>query len=63
MGLLLRYPNCYKKIFYFFAPNIRMSGKNINFEGRKIGKKVISTKNKKLVIIDESDVDKILVSK
>ena len=40
-----------------------MSGKNINFEGRKIGKKVISTKNKKLVIIDESDVDKILVSK
>ena len=63
MGLLLRYPNCYKKFFYFFTPNIRMSGKNINFEGRKIGKKVISTKNKKLVIIDESDVDKILVSK
>ena len=63
MGLLLRYPNCYKKFFYFFAPNIRMSGKNINFEGRKIGKKVISTKNKKLVIVDESDVDKILVSK
>ena len=39
-----------------------MSGKNINFDDRKI-KKSDFDKNKKVFQIDEVDVDKILVSK
>ena len=25
-------PSCYKILFYFFSPSIRMSGKNVNFD-------------------------------
>ena len=39
-----------------------MSGKNINFEDKKI-KKVIFTKTKKVFKINDIDLDKILVSK
>ena len=39
-----------------------MSGKNTNFDDRKINKSNFD-KNKKLSKIDEIDVDKILVSK
>ena len=40
----------------------RISGKNINFDDKKI-KKSDFDKNKKVFQIDEVDVDKILVSK
>ena len=39
-----------------------MSGKNINFDGKKI-KKVNFTKTKKAFHIDDVDVNKILISK
>ena len=39
-----------------------MSGKNINFEDKKI-KKSDFYKNKKVFKVDETDVDKMLVSK
>ena len=39
-----------------------MSGKNINFDDKKI-KNVAFTKNKKVIEIDDIDFDKILVSK
>ena len=41
---------------------MRLSGKNINFEGKKV-KKSYSYKNKKVLKVDEIDVNKILVSK
>ena len=39
-----------------------MSGKNINFEGKKT-KKSYLYKNKKVLKVDETDINKILVSK
>ena len=44
------------------SASIRMSGKNINFDDKKI-KKSNFYKNKKLFNIDDIDVNKILVSK
>ena len=41
---------------------MRLSRKNINFEGKKI-KKSYFYKNKKVLKVDEIDVNKILVSK
>ena len=41
---------------------MRMSGKSINFENKKINKKNFY-KNKKLFKIEDIDIDKILVSK
>ena len=41
---------------------MRMSGKNINFEGKKT-KKSYLYKNKKVLKVDETDINKILVSK
>ena len=41
---------------------MRMSGKSINFENKKINKKIFY-KNKKLFKIEDIDIDKILVSK
>ena len=41
---------------------MRMSGKNINFDGKKI-KKSDFYKNKKITKIDDIDVNKVLVSK
>ena len=57
MRSLLRYPNFYEKIFYFFLPSVRMSGKSVNF-----GEKINFYKNKKTFKIDDIDVNKILVS-
>ena len=51
-----------KILFNFFSQSIRMSGKNINFEDKKI-KKSDFYKNKKVTTIDDIDVNKILVSK
>ena len=51
------------KIFYFFSLlYITMSGKNINFDDKKI-KKSDFYKNKKVTKIDNINVNKILVSK
>ena len=56
-------PNYYKFFFYiFFQPSIRMSGKRINFEDKKISESNFC-KNKKLFNIHDLDVNKILVSK
>ena len=56
-------PNYYKFFFYiFFQPSIRMSGKSINFEDKKISESNFC-KNKKLFNIHDLDVNKILVSK
>ena len=51
-----------KKIYFFSLLYIRMSGKNINFDEKKIEKNDFY-KSKKLFIIDDIDVNKILVSK
>ena len=58
----LRHPNYYKKFFDFFSPSIRMSGKNIIFDDRKV-KKSDFYKNKNSNQDRCIDVDKILVSK
>ena len=56
-------PNYHKKKFlYFFQPSIRMRGKSIIFEEKKINKSTFY-KNKKLFNIHDLDVNKILVSK
>ena len=50
-------------MFYiFFSPSVRMSGKSINFDDKKI-KKSSFYKNKKIFNIYDLDVNKILVSK
>ena len=49
-------------INFFFVSSIRMSGKNVNFENKKI-KKVDFYKNKRVTKVDDIDVNKILVSK
>ena len=50
--------------FYFFALTyIKMSGKNINFDNKKIKTKTEINKNKKLFQIEDVDVNKILISK
>ena len=56
-------PKIIRKFFYFFSLiNIRMSGKNINFNDKKI-KESISYKNKVINNTEEIDVNNILVSK
>ena len=60
MWSLPMHPNDYKKIT-FFSSKIRMSGKNMNF-GDKIIKKSDFWKSKKVIKIDNIDVNKILVS-
>ena len=62
MRSLLANPNYYKKIFTFFSPSIRISGKNKNFDNKKI-KKSNFYKNKKAFKIDDIDVNKILICK
>ena len=51
-----------KKFLHIFQPSIRMNGKSINFEDKKINKSTFY-KNKKLFSIHDLDVNKILVSK
>ena len=61
--LFIKHPNYYKKIVsIFFQPSIRMSGKSINFEDKKINKSTFY-KNKNLFNMHDLDVNKILVSK
>ena len=56
-------PKIIIKIFYFFSlVNIRMSGKNINFNDKK-NKKSIFYKNKTMNNIEDINVNNILVSK
>ena len=47
---------------YFFSPSIRMSGKSVNFGGKKIQKSHFY-KNEKVAKIDEVDVNKMLISR
>ena len=61
MWPLVVHPNHYKKYFTFFSSCTRMSGKNVNFRDKKM-KKSNFYKNKKVIKIDDIDVDKILVS-
>ena len=62
MRSLLRHPNYYKNFFTFFSPSIRISGKNIHFDNKKI-KKSKFYKNKKAFKIGDIDANKILASK
>ena len=56
--------NCYKNLFYFFSSlGIRMNRKNINFDDKKIKKGDFYNKNKKIFNINNSEINKILVSK
>ena len=49
-----------KKLLHFFSPSMKMSGKNIVFNDKKINKSNFY-KIKKLSKIDETDFDKILI--
>ena len=61
--LSIKYANYCRKIFYiFFLPSIRMCGKIINFDDKKITRSNFC-KNKRLFNIHDLDVNKILVSK
>ena len=51
-----------KNLYIFFQESIRMNGKSINFEDKKINKSNFY-KNKKLFNIHDLDVNKLLVSK
>ena len=51
-----------KKLFHIFLLRIRMTGKSINFDDKKINKSNFY-KNKKIFILDDLDVNKILLSK
>ena len=52
-----------KKFFLFFLQNVRMNGKNIIFNNKNIKKSDFYNKNKKIFNIDDTDVNKIFVSK
>ena len=55
---------CYKKIFYFFSSlSVRINGKNIDFINKKNLKSDFYNKTKKIFNIDDTEVNKILVSK
>ena len=61
---MLVYPNYY--IFFLLFPllYIRINGKSINFDNNNIKKATFTKKkNKKISNIDDTDVNKILVSK
>ena len=61
--ITLHVPKLLLKKFYFFSLlSTRMSGRNINFDNKKILKSDFY-KNKKVNRIDDIDVNKILVSK
>ena len=52
-----------KKFYFFSLLYMRMNGKNINFENKNIKKSDFYNINKKIFNIDDTDVNKILVSK
>ena len=58
-----RIPKLLLKIFLLFLLHIRMNGKNINSNDKKIIKSDFYNKSKKIFKIDNIDVSKILVSK
>ena len=61
--MTVRIPKLLQKFFYFFSLlRVRMSGKNINVDNKKI-KKSDFYKNKTVTRIDDVDVNKKLVSK
>ena len=51
-----------KRLYIFFSSSIRMSGKNIIFDDKKINKSNFY-RNKKVFNIYDIDVDNILISK
>ena len=51
-----------KKIIHFFSNSIRVNGKNIIFNDKKINENNFY-KNKNLLKIEDIDINKILVSK
>ena len=51
-----------KVLLFFFTIYIRMSGKNINFDYKKI-KRSSFYKNKKINSVEDIDINNILVSK
>ena len=55
-------PNYYIKFLDLFYQSIKISGKSINFEDKKINRSTFY-KNKKLFKMHDIDVNKILVSK
>ena len=57
------YNDYYEKFFTFFHYYIKMNRKNINFNNNKINKSNFYNKNKKIFNIDDTGVNKILVSK
>ena len=57
-----RYLNYYQKNFQFFSHSIKMSGKSVNFGGKKIDK-INFCKNKRLFKMDDTGANKILISK
>ena len=57
------YPSYYQKNYFFSSHSINMSGNSINFGNKKIKKSDFYNKNKKIFNIDDTDVNKILVSK
>ena len=52
-----------KKFVFFSLQYIRMNGNSINFNNKNIEKGDFYNKNKKILNIDDVDVNKILVSK
>ena len=62
MRLFPGYVNYYNRNFIFFSAGVRMSGKSINFDDKRINKSKFY-KNKNLFKIDDIDVNKILISK
>ena len=61
MWPFFRHPYYYEKILHFFSSSIRMTGKNIILDDKKISKSNVY-KNKKLFNIYDTEVDKILIS-
>ena len=59
------YPNyCKKKLYFISSLSIRMSGNKINFDEKRITKSdFYNDNNKKIFHTDDTDVNKILVSK
>ena len=62
MWSLLVYPNYNKKNLRFSSSCIAVSGKSVNFRDKKV-KKSDFYKNKKVIKVDDFDVNKILVPK
>ena len=57
------YLNDYKNSLFFFSQDIIMSGNSINFDNNKIKTSDFYNKNKKIFNRDDTNVNKILVSK